>query len=55
MYRMLVGYLNEEKKVVGCYDRFLSANPDTRKFFMLFPDPDMGLRVFSLSEFGPFK
>jgi len=55
MYRMLVGYLNEEKKVVACYDRFLSANPDTRKFFMLFSDPDMGLRVFSLSEFGPFK
>lgn len=55
MYRLLVSYVNQEKKIVACYDRFVSSNPKTRKFLLLFPDPNTGLRVFSLSEFGPFE
>ena len=55
MYRLLVSYVNKDKKVVACYDRFVSSNPKTRKFLLLFPDTHAGLRVFSLSEFGPFE
>jgi hypothetical protein len=55
MYRLLVSYVNKDKKAVACYDRFVSSNPKTRKFLLLFPDTHAGLRVFSLSEFGPFE
>ncbi len=55
MYRLLVSYVNKDKKIVACYDRFVSSNPRTRKFLLLFPDTHTGLRVFSLSEFGPFE
>ena len=55
MYRMLVGYKNKSNGVTACYDRYVSANPKARKFIMVFPDPDTQLRVFSLSEFGPFE
>ncbi len=55
MYRLLVSYVNKDKKTVACYDRFVSSNPKTRKFLLLFPDTHTGLRVFSLSEFGPFE
>jgi hypothetical protein len=55
MHRMLIAYLDKDKNVVPCYDRFVSANPNTRKFIMLFPDRDTGLRAMSLSEFGPFE
>ncbi|MBT7957848.1 MAG: hypothetical protein HN759_00810 [Akkermansiaceae bacterium] len=55
MYRLLVSYVNKDKKAVACYDRFVSSNPKTRKFLLLFPDIHAGLRVFSLSEFGPFE
>ena len=55
MYRLLIGHMGTDKKIVACYDRFLSSNPNTRKFILLFPDPDTGLRAMSLSEFGPFE
>ncbi|HCL97578.1 MAG TPA: hypothetical protein DHW77_07435, partial [Verrucomicrobiales bacterium] len=45
MYRLLVSYVNKDKKVVACYDRFVSSNPKTRKFLLLFPDTHAGLRV----------
>jgi hypothetical protein len=55
MHRMLIGHLDKDKSVIPCYDRFVSSNPNTRKFILLFPDPDTGLRAMSLSEFGPFE
>jgi hypothetical protein len=55
MYRMVVGYQNEKKELVPCYDRYLAANPEARDILILFPDATTGLRVYSLSEFGPFE
>lgn len=55
MHRMLIAYLDKDKKVVPCYDRLISANPNTRKFILLFPDQDTGLRAMTLTEFGPFE
>ncbi|MFK7851827.1 MAG: hypothetical protein AB8D78_12700 [Akkermansiaceae bacterium] len=55
MFRMLVGYRDESQKIIPCYDRYVSGNPKTRKFLLLFPDPSSRIRVFSLSEFGPFE
>jgi hypothetical protein len=55
MHRMLIAYLDKDKNVVPCYDRFVSANPNTRKFILLFPDPNTGLRAISLSEFDPIE
>lgn len=55
MYRMMVAHLDKDQKIVPCYDRFISSNPQTRKFILLLPDPKTGLRAMSLSEFGPFE
>jgi hypothetical protein len=55
MYRMMVAHFDKDQKIVPCYDRFVSSNPQTRKFILLFPDPKTGLRAMSLSEFGPFE
>ncbi len=55
MYRLLIAHVDKDKKIVPCYDRFVSSNPNTRKFILLFPDPETGLRAMSLSEFGPFE
>lgn len=56
MYRLVIGHVDKEnRKIIPCYDRFVSSNPGTRKFILLFPDKDTGLRAMSLSEFGPFE
>lgn len=55
MYRMLVGYSDAEKTLVPCYDRYVGSNNDARDIIFLLPDPTLGLKVFSLSEFGPFN
>jgi hypothetical protein len=55
MYRMVVGYEDEQKKLIPCYDRYIALNPEARDFLLLFPDSTTGLKVFSLSEFGPFE
>jgi hypothetical protein len=55
MHRMLIAHLDKDKKIVPCYDRYVSSNPNTRKFILLFPDPDTGLRAMTLTEFGPFE
>ena len=55
MYPMAIGQLDKDKKIVLCYDRRVSSNPNTRTFILLFPDPDTGLRAMTLSEFGPFE
>ena len=55
MYPMMIGYLDKDKKTVLCYDHLVSSNPNTRTFILLFPDLDTGLRVMTLSEFGPFE
>jgi hypothetical protein len=55
MYRMMVAYLDPEKNVVPCYDRYTPGNPDSRKILFLFPDPTLGLKVFSLPMFGELE
>jgi len=55
MYRMMVAYLDAEKKPVPCYDRYIPGNPDSRDMLFLFPDPTLGLKVFSLPLFGEFE
>lgn len=55
MYRMLVGYQNGKKELIPCYDRYISANSEARDFLLLFPDTTAVLKVYSLSEFGPFE
>lgn len=55
MYRMMVAYAEEKEKLVPCYDRYVSSNQDARDIIFLLPDPTLGLKVFSLSEFGPFE
>jgi hypothetical protein len=54
MYRMMVAYAPTDKELVPCYDRYVSDNPDARDIIFLLPDQTLGLKVFSLSEFGPF-
>lgn len=54
MYRMLAGYYGAEKEIIACYDRYVPENPDSRDFLLLFADPTTVLRVYNLSEFGPF-
>jgi hypothetical protein len=55
MYRMLIGHMDKNKKLVPCFDRYVSSNPNTRKLILLFPDPVLGLSSKSFSEFGPFE
>ncbi|MCP5532123.1 MAG: hypothetical protein H7A48_03015 [Akkermansiaceae bacterium] len=55
MYRMMAAYANGEKELVPCYDRYVSSNLETRDIVFLLPDSTLGLKVFSLSEFGPFE
>lgn len=55
MYRMMAAYTNAEKELVPCFDRYVSSNRETRDIVFLLPDPTLGLKVFSLSEFGPFE
>jgi hypothetical protein len=54
MYRMMVAYSDPAKKLVPCYDRYVSSNKEARDIIFLLPDRVLGLKVFSLSEFGPF-
>jgi hypothetical protein len=49
-----VAYADKSQKIVPCYDRYLPVNPDVREFPLLFPDPNTGLRVYSLFESGPY-
>ena len=53
MHRMVIAHLDKDKNVIPCYDRFVSSNAETRKFVLLFPDPNTGLRAMTLSEFEP--
>ena len=55
MYRMMAAYSDANKELVPCYDRYVSNNENARDIIFLLPDPALGLKVFSLSEFGPFE
>jgi hypothetical protein len=52
MYRMMVSYLDAEGTSVGCYDRQVPRNPDSRQMLFLLPDETLGLKVISLPLFG---
>lgn len=54
MYRMMAAYYDTRKELIPCYDRYVSTNKEARDIIFLLPDPTLGLKVFSLSEFGPF-
>jgi hypothetical protein len=55
MFRMLVGFAGKSDEPVVCYDRYVPYSNESRDMLMLFPDPVLGLRVFSLAEFGPYE
>lgn len=55
MYRMMAAYSDTKNELVPCYDRYVSSNQEARDIILLLPDPAAGLKVFSLSEFGPFE
>ena len=55
MHSMLIAYQDKDKNIIPCYDRLVSANPNTRKFILLLPDVNTGLRAMSLSEFDPLE
>lgn len=55
MFRMLVGFADKSDELVVCYDRYVPHSEESRDMLMLFPDPVLGLRVFSLAEFGPYE
>jgi hypothetical protein len=55
MSPMRIGYHDQDKNIVLCYDRRVTFNPNTRSFILLFPDPNNGLRAMTLTEFGPFE
>ncbi len=55
MFWMPVGCSDQENKLIPCYDRYIPYNPDSRDFLLFFPDATTGMRVYSLSEFGPFE
>ena len=55
MYRMLVAYADQDQKIVPCFDRYIPGNPDSRDMLFLFPDPTLGLKVFSLPMFGEIE
>lgn len=55
MFRLMIGHQDKEKNVVLCYDKSLSSNSQARKFILLFPGRNSGLRAMTFSEFGPFE
>lgn len=55
MFRLLVTYKDESGKVVTCHDSYLRGNDAGRDFLFLLPDPQLGLRVVTLPDFGPFE
>jgi hypothetical protein len=55
MFRMLAGYYNQAKELVTCDERDIPHHVESRALRLLFPDSAVGLRVFSLAEFGPFE
>jgi hypothetical protein len=55
MYRLMAAYVDPDKKIVPCYDRYVPANPESRDLLLLFPDPKLGLKVFSLPMFGEME
>ncbi len=53
--RLTIGHRDKDKNIVPCYDKFLSTDQKTRKFILLLPYQDSGLRATTLTEFGPFE
>jgi hypothetical protein len=54
MFRMLVAYTGKANELVPCHDRYVPYSDKSRDLLLLFPDPVLRLRTFSLPEFGPF-
>lgn len=55
MYRLLVTYEDESENIQTCRDNYLPGNESGRDFLILLPDAQAGLRVVSLTDFGPFE
>lgn len=54
-YRLMVHYPDEQDAKQLCYDRQAITNPKSRNILVLLPDPNVTLRVVSISEFDPFE
>lgn len=55
MHRMMVSSLDASGKVMPCYDRYVSHNPNSQTMLFLLPDEIHALKVFSLPLFGDFE
>jgi hypothetical protein len=54
-YRLMVSYSGADGTEQLCYDRLVMTSPNTRNILFLLPDESAGLRVLTISEFGPFE
>lgn len=54
-YRVMVESPGAQGTKQVCYDRYTTGIPNARNIIVLLPDPNVTLRVTSLSEFGPFE
>lgn len=54
-YRLMVSYSGADGTEQLCYDRLAITSPNARNILFLLPEESVGLRVLTLSEFGPFE
>jgi hypothetical protein len=54
-YHMIVSYPDANGAEQLCCDRMAITSPNARNIVFLLPDEAVGLRVMTLSEFGPFE
>ena len=54
-YRLMVSYSGADGAEQLCYDRLAMTSPNTRNLLFLLPEESVGLRVLTISEFGPFE
>lgn len=53
MFQLRVSHDNDGNEVV-CHDRFVPADENARGYVLMIHDPQMVVRVVTISEFGPF-
>lgn len=55
MFRTLVTYKDDSGETVTCDDRYVRSNAESRDLMVIVADTKMGIRVVTLSDFGPFE
>lgn len=54
MNRLKVSYEDKDGNEVVCHDRFAAMAEGARNYLFIVPDPNLVVRVETMSEFGPF-